>query len=193
MTPSCYELADLFESNGRFTDHSSSDGYLRHQVHFRIDGRVVYQALHGTPEKKNPEEISHWIWKAKRRDYHAESTCLEITGPNSHVHTFHNDMVPSPVETTCDAEQVRGHRFNEGGARSYIVLVISLWLELQRSLVRMSVYRSGAWGLDVARSARINWTTMFSCYKFRSASANGARSASAPRARNKLKSALELN
>ncbi|GFU66672.1 hypothetical protein TNCV_3111561 [Trichonephila clavipes] len=29
-----------------------------------------------------------------------------MPGPNGHVHTFHNEMTPRPVETTCGVEQV---------------------------------------------------------------------------------------
>ncbi|GFW33668.1 ATP-dependent DNA helicase [Trichonephila clavipes] len=41
-------------------------------------------------QRKNSEET----WEAKRRDIRAQSTCLEMSGPNGHVHSFHNEMVP---------------------------------------------------------------------------------------------------
>ena len=34
-----------------------------YQVHFRIDGRALLKDPHGTPEKKNPEEIKQSIWE----------------------------------------------------------------------------------------------------------------------------------
>ncbi|GFW53640.1 hypothetical protein TNCV_4815411 [Trichonephila clavipes] len=93
-----------------FTDCRSGVGYLCHQVHFRIDRRVVYKALHGTPEKKkNPEEVNQRIWETDRRDHHTQSICLEISGPNGPVHISHNEVVFPPVETSCGAKQVRGH------------------------------------------------------------------------------------
>ncbi|GFU66747.1 transposable element Tcb2 transposase [Trichonephila clavipes] len=38
-------LTDMFKISQRFTDHIRSDGYSCHQVHFKIDGRVVNSAL----------------------------------------------------------------------------------------------------------------------------------------------------
>ncbi|GFW65623.1 hypothetical protein TNCV_3550461 [Trichonephila clavipes] len=39
--PMRHGLVDMFENTGRFLDRSNNDGYSVHQVHFRIDGRVV--------------------------------------------------------------------------------------------------------------------------------------------------------
>ncbi|GFV98472.1 hypothetical protein TNCV_624311 [Trichonephila clavipes] len=39
--PTRHGLADMFENTGCFTDHRSSDEYLCHKVHFRIQGCVV--------------------------------------------------------------------------------------------------------------------------------------------------------
>ncbi|GFV61458.1 hypothetical protein TNCV_2938001 [Trichonephila clavipes] len=41
MTPMQHGLVEMFENTGRFTDLCSSDSYSCHQVHFKIDGRVV--------------------------------------------------------------------------------------------------------------------------------------------------------
>ncbi|GFU41157.1 hypothetical protein TNCV_3899691 [Trichonephila clavipes] len=84
-TPTRHGLTDILENIGRFSDHSSNNGYSCHQVNFRIDWHVVLNAFKDTPEKKN-----QGIWDAKRWDYHAQSPCLEMFDPNGHVHTFHN-------------------------------------------------------------------------------------------------------
>ena len=41
---------------------------------------------------------------------HSPIICLKMSSPNGHVHTLHNEMTSRGVETTCGAEQVRGHR-----------------------------------------------------------------------------------
>ncbi|GFU41447.1 hypothetical protein TNCV_4585961 [Trichonephila clavipes] len=40
-TSTRHGVEDMFENTGSFTDRSSSVGYSCHQVHFRIDRRVV--------------------------------------------------------------------------------------------------------------------------------------------------------
>ncbi|GFS79681.1 hypothetical protein TNCV_4241391 [Trichonephila clavipes] len=40
-TPTRHGLADMFKNTRSFTDHSSSDGYSGHQIHFRFDGHVI--------------------------------------------------------------------------------------------------------------------------------------------------------
>ncbi|GFX54443.1 hypothetical protein TNCV_2593771 [Trichonephila clavipes] len=56
--------------------------------------------------------------EAKRRDHHAQSTCLEIPGPNSHVHTFINEMGLRPVETPCGTVQCVGATVTSSGSTS---------------------------------------------------------------------------
>ncbi|GFS48475.1 hypothetical protein TNCV_2297871 [Trichonephila clavipes] len=53
--PARHGLADMFENNGCFTDRSNSDGYSCHQVHFRIDGRVVNPGSDVPPSSDVPE------------------------------------------------------------------------------------------------------------------------------------------
>ena len=68
----------------------------------------VHKALHGPPQ--NPEKMIQGICKANRRDYHTQSTCLEILALNVQVQTYHNEMSPRPVETTFGAKQMLEHR-----------------------------------------------------------------------------------
>ena len=49
--------------------------------------------------------------EAIRRDHYAQFTCLEISDPNGHERTFHNEMVLRPVKTTRGTEYVRKQRY----------------------------------------------------------------------------------
>lgn len=70
-------LLDMFENTGCFTGRSSSDKYSCHQVHFRIEGRVINKAVHGTLEKKNPVKINQINREVKQRDHHANQLVSE--------------------------------------------------------------------------------------------------------------------
>ncbi|GFU47962.1 hypothetical protein TNCV_4967561 [Trichonephila clavipes] len=80
-------LPNIFETTGHFTDPSSSDGYPCDQVHFGNDRRVVHEALHSTPEKKQ----SGWD---KSGDLGGEAT-----GPPRPIHLFGN--VRSKCSRAC--------------------------------------------------------------------------------------------
>ena len=99
------ELADLFENTGHFMDCRSSDGYSRHQMNFRIDGRVIQKALEGT-QNKNTQEINQGIWNATTPNTSVWKCFVKMV----YVDTFHNKVAPGPDETTRGVEQARGHR-----------------------------------------------------------------------------------
>ena len=70
--------------------------YSCYQVNFRIDGRVILKALHGTQEKrKSIRDKSEDL-----EDHHAEFACLEMFDPYGHVRTFHNLVASRPDEIT---------------------------------------------------------------------------------------------
>ncbi|GFT06215.1 hypothetical protein TNCV_800361 [Trichonephila clavipes] len=75
-----------------------------------LTGVLCTKLIMAPQRKEIPEEINKGIWEAKQGDHHAQSTCLEMSGPNGQARIFHNGMEPGPIETTYGGKQVQGHQ-----------------------------------------------------------------------------------